>query len=58
MNNNDVLVTVKGKGIFEAVGKEKAREFALELVKIGRDYDYNDGYYKKNRRGYFRKKGS
>jgi hypothetical protein len=42
-NNNDVLVTAKGKGIFEAVGKEKAREFAMELVKIGRDYDCNDG---------------
>jgi hypothetical protein len=40
---NDVLYTAKDMGIFEAVDKEKARKFAIELVKIGRDYDCNDG---------------
>lgn len=40
---NEVLYIAKDMGIFEAVGKEKTREFAMKLVKIGRDYDCNDG---------------
>jgi len=40
---NNVLRTAKDIGIFEVIGKDKAREFALELTKIGNHYDCNDG---------------
>lgn len=41
---NDVLYIAKEIGIFEAIGEEKSRKFALELInKIGREYDCNDG---------------
>lgn len=40
---NDVLYTAKDMGILEAIGQEKARQFALEIIKIGRKYDCNDG---------------
>ena len=40
---NEVLYTAKNMGIFEVIGKEKAREFAMELTKIGSHYDCNNG---------------
>jgi len=40
---NEVLHTAKDIGIFKNIGKEKARKFALEMIKIGRDYDCNNG---------------
>lgn len=40
---NEVLYAMKDMKIFESIGKEKAREFALEMIKIGKDYDCNDG---------------
>lgn len=40
---NEVLCTAKDMGIFEAIGEEKARKFALALIEIGEDYDCNNG---------------
>lgn len=40
---NEVLCTAKDMGIFETIGKEKARKFALSLIEIGEDYDCNNG---------------
>lgn len=40
---NEVLCTAKDMGIFEGIGKEKARKFALALIDIGEDYDCNNG---------------
>lgn len=40
---NEVLSTAKDMGIFDAIGKEKAQEFALKVAKIGRRYDCNNG---------------
>lgn len=40
---NEVICTAKDMGIFDAIGKEKAQEFALKLIEIGKDYDCNDG---------------
>jgi hypothetical protein len=40
---NDVLRTAKDMNIFESIGKEKSHEFALEIIKIGRHYDCNNG---------------
>ena len=40
---NDVLRKIKDMGIFEAIGKEKSRVFSLEVTKIGRHYDCNNG---------------
>ena len=40
---NEVLYTAKNSGIFEAIGKEKARKFVLALIDIGENYDCNNG---------------
>lgn len=40
---NDVLDIAEDMGIFNDIGKEKARKFALKLVKIARRYDCNAG---------------
>ncbi len=40
---NDVLCTAKDMNIFETIGREKARKFALEIIKISRQYDCNYG---------------
>jgi len=40
---NDVLDTAKDMGIFEAIGKEKTREFVLKMIEIGEKNDCNDG---------------
>lgn len=40
---NDVLHIAKDIGVFENIGKEKAHEFALEIIKIGKIYDCNNG---------------
>ncbi|MCB2299893.1 hypothetical protein [Clostridium tagluense] len=39
---NNILYTAKDMRIFEAIGEEKTRKFALELVKIGKRYDCNN----------------
>lgn len=40
---NSVLFAAKEAGIFKLLGKEKSREFALELVSIGNMDDCNPG---------------
>lgn len=40
---NEVLQIVIEKQIIKQEEKEKLREFALELLKLGRHYDCNDG---------------
>lgn len=40
---NNVLHKIKDMGIFESIGKKKSHEFALEVIKIGRHYDCNNG---------------
>lgn len=40
---NEVLYTAKDMGIFESIGDEKSRKFALNIVRIGREYDCNNG---------------
>jgi hypothetical protein len=40
---NDVLRIAKDMRIFESIGKDKACEFALELIRIGVRYDCNNG---------------
>lgn len=40
---NSVLEIVKEIGISELIGKEKYRELALELIKLGNRYDCNAG---------------
>lgn len=40
---NDVLCVAKEMGILEAIGNEKTKEFVLRLLRIGRNYDCNDG---------------
>ena len=40
---NDVLHKIKDMGIFESIGKEKSHEFALEMIKVGKNYHCNDG---------------
>lgn len=40
---NKVLCKAKDMGIFDSIGREKAHEFALEVTKIGRRYDCNNG---------------
>jgi hypothetical protein len=40
---NEVLYIAKEMGIFNDVGKDEFRKFALELIKLGRKYDCNKG---------------
>lgn len=41
--SNQVLCTAKNMGIFEAIGTEKLHQFALEVIKIARHHDCNNG---------------
>ena len=40
---NRVLSVADSMGIFETIGKEKSKEFALNIVKIGNQNDCNNG---------------
>ena len=39
---NDVLYTVKKMRIFEDIGKDRTKEFAFKMIKIGEKYDCNN----------------
>lgn len=40
---NEVICKAKEMGILDTIGKEKSQEFVLTLIKIGKNYDCNDG---------------
>jgi hypothetical protein len=40
---NEVLSKINNIGIFKTIGKEKTHQFVLEAIKIGREYDCNNG---------------
>lgn len=40
---NNVICMADKMGILETIGKEKTKEFILEILRIGRHYDCNSG---------------
>ncbi len=40
---NEVICITEQMGILETIGKEKTKDFILEILKLGRHHDCNNG---------------